>query len=113
MPYDFFAEVFRGQRLNGREIEELTFGHTIHGRNYYGEEFGLSISADGNTALPTGHWNIGTSGTVRVESDDRLCLVYPTTEVRSYVFRNPGGTKTKENDYYLFGDQWGPFSQVD
>jgi hypothetical protein len=30
------------------------------------------------------------------------------------IFRNPGGTRTKENEYFLFFDGWGaPFSRVD
>ena len=113
IPYDFEDKAFDGQRLTGAEIDALVFGHRIHGWSEHGaSEHGAFISADGSSALAFGDWSVG-SGSAHVK-DDRLCLVWTTTTFCSAVLRNPGGTKTKENEYILLHDGWNyPFSRVD
>ncbi len=113
IPYDFEDKAFDGQRLTGAEIDALVFGHRIHGWSEHGAlEHGAFISADGSSALAFGDWSVG-SGSAHVK-DDRLCLVWTTTTFCSAVLRNPGGTKTKENEYILLLDGWYfPFSRVD
>jgi TolB-like protein/Flp pilus assembly protein TadD len=111
VPYDFYAGAFAGRRLRGSEIETLLFGHRIHGRKASGDEHGMQISADGATAMMFGG-RFSSAGTTRLE-DDRLCIVESITEWCVAIFRNPGGTRAKENEYFMF-DGWAyPFSQVD
>ncbi len=113
IPYNFDAAYFARQRLNGGEIEALLFGHRIHGRNRKtGRDYGMYISPDGATVTDFGEWDIGGSSTAQVK-DDRVCFKQTTTEFCPMIFRNPGGTRAKENEYFFFGGWADPFSPVD
>jgi adenylate cyclase len=103
--------VFDEHRLTASEIDTLLFGHRIHGRLESGEEHGMQISADGATAMVFGG-KFNSAGTTRLDGD-RLCIVESSTEWCVAIFRNPGGTRANENEYFMF-DGWAcPFSQVD
>jgi adenylate cyclase len=109
IPYDFDAKEFQDQRLTGSEIDALFFGHRVHGRTPgTGLDYGMFISPDGASAMTFGDWGNST-GTAHVEND-RLCYVQPTTQSCEMFFRNPGGTRENENEYF---NGWAyPFSQV-
>ena len=105
---------FEQDKLTGSEVDSLFFGHRLHGRNIWsGAEYGASVSADG-TAMMFGSWGSG-NGVARLDSD-QLCFEWTggTTNC-GWVFRNPGGTRDKENEFIWFSNQQGEFtfSQVD
>ena len=104
IPYDFDAPEFATQRLNGGEIEALLFGHRVHGRSLgAGREYGMYISPDNGLVTGFGEWDSGVEETAHVKND-RLCIVQPITEWCGMVFRNPGGTRAKENEYFFFSE---------
>ncbi len=104
IPYSF-EEVFDGQQLSGAEIDTLVFGKRLHGRSLdTGMEHGASISGDGRTAMAFGDWTNGT-GSAHV-ADDQLCFVWSSTTWCCTIYRNPGGTKAKENEFVLFIRNW-------
>ena len=104
--------MFDAQRLTGREIDALVFGHRLHGRTLEsGREHGITVSADGAAAIAFGDMSNG-SGSARIEGN-QLCLVWSSTSSCANILRNPGGPRAKENEYFWF-DGWGfPFSQAD
>ena len=111
VPYNYDTPAFKQQKLSPKEMDALIVGHRLHGRTLEdGLEHGLSVTADGNAQL-YGDWATG-SGTARMERD-RFCVVQPTTSTCFVVFRNPGGTRAMENEFFWF-DAWAyPFSQVE
>ena len=103
IPYNFDAKEFEAERLRGRDIDALFFGRRFHGRALEsGQELGGSISADGSSATMFGDWSNGT-GTARIDGD-RLCFGWSSITFCANVFRNPGGTRTKENEFIMFID---------
>jgi adenylate cyclase len=112
VPFNFDTNVYDGQKLSGPEIDTLVFGHRLHGRTLEsGEEHGASISADG-VAQTFGDWGSGT-GIARLDGNE-LCIDLSSTSRCLSFFRNPGGTRAKENEYIWFGSPWAfPFSRVD
>jgi hypothetical protein len=59
-----------------------------------------------------GDWGNG-DGRAYVEKD-RLCIARTSMTSCGLVFRNPGGTRAKENEYLWFNGGWAyPFSQVE
>jgi hypothetical protein len=113
IPDNFDAPQFASQRLNGKEIEALLFGRRVHGRSLgKGTEYGMFISADGATVTNFGEWDNGAQGTAHIK-DDLICTVLPTNEWCVAVYRNPGGTRERENEYFFF-DGWAiTFSRAD
>ncbi len=112
IPYNSNSREFDSLRLTAREVESLFMGHRLHGRTVPGGlEYGASVAADG-TAVRFGFWGAG-AGIAKLEGD-RLCFVSSTTNSCGSVFRNPGGTKAKENEYLWYGQGWLiPFSQIE
>jgi TolB-like protein/class 3 adenylate cyclase len=110
VPHNFDSGPFDKLKLTGPEIDALVFGHRLHGRTLEtGGEHGLSVAADGSYQS-FGNWGV-TSGTAKIEGG-RFCLVSTTTHHCVDIYRNPGGTKARENEFNWF-DGWGrPFSQV-
>jgi adenylate cyclase len=102
------------QQLNRNELKTLLFGHRVHGRRLAdGKEYGMFISAEDGLVTALGLWDTGTSkASIRGQS---LCVTYPSTEWCPEVFRNPGGSRAKENEYFFFSPYRGafPFSQMD
>ncbi len=104
IPYSF-EKVFNGHQLTGAEIDALVFGKRLHGRSLdTGREHGASISGDGRTAMAFGDWTNGT-GSAHIESD-QLCFVWSSVTWCCTIYRNPGGTKAKENEFVLFIRNW-------
>jgi adenylate cyclase len=105
---------FDAHKLRPADIDQLFFGHRLHGRRFEsGVEYGASVTADG-TAIMFGEWGVG-SGVAQLEGDG-LCFVWTSgTTNCATIFRNPGGTKEKENEFIWFSHQRGEyaFSQVD
>ena len=111
IPYNYDAKDFVKQRLTGSEIDALLFGHRVHGRNpANGLDYGMLVSPDATSAMSFGYWGNG-SGRARVDKD-RLCFIKSTTEWCAMIFRNPGGTRAMENEYFAYTGWVYPFSQV-
>jgi TolB-like protein/class 3 adenylate cyclase/Tfp pilus assembly protein PilF len=114
-PRSFADATFASQRLTGAEVDAVFFDRRVHGRTFQtGQEHGASVSGDG-VAVMFGDWGSG-SGTARLDGD-QLCFDWETTMHCGKVFRNPGGTREKENEYiWTSGFSHGigfPFSPVD
>ncbi|HUL05566.1 MAG TPA: adenylate/guanylate cyclase domain-containing protein [Candidatus Acidoferrum sp.] len=116
IPTDYYSSAFDPVRLKAPEIEALFIGHRMHGRSLRdGQEYGISVAMDG-TAVRSGNWGSGASGgagTAQIDGD-RFCIVLTTTTACGRIFRNPGGTRAKENEYIWFIGGWvRTFSQVE
>lgn len=114
VPYWYADGAFDEHKLTAGEIDSLFFGHRLHGRSIWsGQEYGAFVSADG-TAMMFGDWGFG-NGIARLDGDD-LCFEWTggTTNCGT-VFRNPGGTKAKENEFIWLSHLRGEytFSQAD
>jgi TolB-like protein/DNA-binding SARP family transcriptional activator/Flp pilus assembly protein TadD len=105
---------FEEDKLTGSEVDQLFFGHRLHGRSIWsGSEYGASISADGS-AMMFGEWGTG-NGIARLEGS-QLCFEWTSgTTNCGWVFRNPGGMGEMENEYIWVSHQRGEFtfSQAD
>ncbi|MGH6892880.1 MAG: BTAD domain-containing putative transcriptional regulator [Dongiaceae bacterium] len=109
VPDRYGSGAFDEQKLTAGEIDSLFFSHRLHGRSLgSGEEYGASVAADG-TAMMFGAWGAG-NGVAQFDGD-RLCFVWTggTTNCGA-VFRNPGGTRVKENEFVWFSHQAGEYS---
>jgi len=108
-PESFASRPFDQQQLSAEEIDFLFFGHRLHGRTLgSGEEHGASVAADG-TAMMFGDWGFGT-GIARLDGR-RLCFEWTGGDTNcGTVFRNPGGTGAKENEFIWFSHRAGGFS---
>jgi adenylate cyclase len=97
-------------QLRADEIRALFLGHTIHGRNLAdATEHSASVSTEGVASM-SGDWGNLSRGTFQLRGDN-LCLLAPEgTEYCGNVFRIPGGTIAKENEYVWRG---GTFSQTE
>jgi hypothetical protein len=61
----------------------------------------MNISPDGAT-IAFGDWGMGiNTGIARIDND-RFCHVQSTTERCAMIFRNSGGTRAMENEYFMF-----------
>jgi len=115
IPKDFYSPAFDPVRLKADEVEALFFGHRLHGHTWNGWEYGLSVAADG-TAVSFGNWGVGpgTGANTAELENDQLCFVLSTNRMCGSVLRNPGGTRTNENEYIWFVGGWvRPFSQIE
>jgi len=108
VPRWFEVREFDRQRLSPGEIDALFFGRRIHGRSLEsGEEHGASVAADG-TAMMFGDWGYG-NGRARLV-DDGLCFEWASGHTNcGTVYRNPGGTRAKENEFIWFTHEAGGF----
>lgn len=114
MNTDFVA----ANRLANDEARSLLLGHRLHGRMLdSGEEHEAVISSGGMATL-TGDWaSIGagrmTDAEVRFDGHEVCFLWLKTTNLCGTVLRNPGGLRTKENEFIWYhGDRAFTFSQV-
>lgn len=89
----------RENRLSGKAVKEISFGHTQHGRHpVSGLEFTISRTADGQVTAK-GMWN--DTGQSRI-IDDRICNSWTRYSGScAVIYRNPGGTKEKGDDFLL------------
>ena len=96
-------------RLTGEEIRDLTFGHQFEGRLLNtGEPYSRTTDANGFAHITIGLETIDAPSTIE---GDTICLnQVPTDGPRacSAIFRNPGGSAARKNEYLLF-NQWSRF----
>lgn len=114
VPRRLEAREFDRERLRPAEIDALFFGHRLHGRSFEtGEEHGILVAPDGS-AMIFGDWGSG-SGRARLEGD-QMCFEAPDGYINcAAIYRNPGGTRSKENEF-IWANRGGrsfPFSRVD
>jgi tetratricopeptide (TPR) repeat protein len=103
-------------KLTTAELHSLVVGHQLHGHNY-----GYSIDADRFASITadgianfSGDWGSWKDAAIRIEGS-QLCIRAQFYPACFDVFRYPGGTKAKLNEYILRrtpGDYVFPFSQV-
>lgn len=109
VPRWFEVREFDRQKLSPEQMDSLLFGHRIHGRTLEsGVEHGAMIAADG-TAMMFGDWGYG-AGTARVDNN-QVCFAWTSGLTNcGVVYRNPGGTRAKENEFIWFSHGHGGFS---
>ena len=119
VPETFMSSDFaRGNKLTDNEVRSLFLGNRLHGRMFdSGEEHEATISKEGIATL-TGDWaSVGgghmADAEVRFEGDTVCFLWLKTANVCGTVLRNPGGLRTKENEFiWYYGDRAFTFSRV-
>ena len=102
-------------KLNDAEIRLLVIGHRLHGRSIFtGEERSAAVTADG-IAEASGEWVSGgplSGGAVRIENDE-LCYKFGVVRFCGPVLRNPGGTRSMENEFIWETGSPFTFSQIE
>lgn len=95
----FEQDVWLGRRFDGRELRALLLGHRAHGRSFEtGEEHAWSVAADGRATL-SGGWG-DRRGLLQIQ-DGKACFEWSDgTTACGDIFRNPGGSKAKGNEYF-------------
>ncbi len=119
-----YLQLHSGTKLDGREIKSLLFGQTIKGITYpYNPKRPWSqVRTEGGEVTHTGFRIIvyaanQKNGTSWIE-DDRLCDRWPEVSENfsrcALIYRNPGGTPARRNEYIMVTD-YGPqaFSPAD
>jgi hypothetical protein len=111
------GEFARQNRLTVDEVRTLIFGHRLHGRPLWtGEERDASVTPDGAVAL-SGDWGLLgggplTGGSARFDGD-QLCYRFDLVSYCGDVFRNPGGTRAKENEFIWYNGEAFTFSPIE
>ncbi len=119
-----YLQLHSGTKLDGKEIKSLLFGRTIKGFSYpYNPKRPWSqVRTEGGEVTHTGFRIIvyaanQKNGTSWIE-DDRLCDCWPEVSENfsrcALIYRNPGGTRARRNEYIMvtdYGPQ--PFSPAD
>lgn len=86
-------------RLDGASVKKLIFGHRLAGRKLPPDtaSYRLSADADGKVTKTVGPDTF--EGHIWIQGDS-LCSAYPQLLAScGYVFRNPGGSATDQNEY--------------
>ena len=119
-----YLQLHSGTKLDGREIKSLLFGQTIKGFAwpYNPKRPWSQVRTEGGEVTHTGFRIIvyaadQKNGTSWIE-DDRLCDRWPEVSENfsrcALIYRNPGGTRARRNEYIMvtdYGPQ--PFSPAD
>ncbi len=111
MNFNAFDEKYAAKyRLRADEIRALFIGHKVHGHNHQqATERSASVSTEGVISM-SGDWGNVTGGTLLLEGN-LLCVRSPQgAKICGDVFRIPGGTRAKENEYVW---REGTFSQIE
>jgi hypothetical protein len=92
-------------RLTADEIRSLILGQELGGLNFVtfvtGGEHHASVKPDGTAAM-SGDWGYIADGTVRF-AGDQLCFdTIPGVGDCGGVFRNPGGTQARRNEFIWY-----------
>ena len=101
-------------RVTAEAIRAVIFGHRLHGRSLWtGEERVASVTRDGVVAL-SGDWGLLsgsplTGGSARIDGD-QLCYEFDLVRYCGDVFRNPGGTRAKKNEFIWYNGEAFTFS---
>ena len=96
----------------------MIVGHQLHGRDRWsGDERAASIGADGVGTL-SGDWaSLMSSPAARVTlqfNGNDVCYRWTTISLCGGVFRNPGGTREKQNEFIWYSpERMFTFSQVE
>jgi hypothetical protein len=87
-------------QLTGDEIRSLIFGHELRGRQVDPEEpYVRTTTADGVGQVSIGS-SFSSTGISRIEGDLMCTLLDTNVDVTcAAIFRNPGGTPEKQNEY--------------
>jgi tetratricopeptide (TPR) repeat protein len=86
-------------QLHADEIYALFVGHKVHGRNLAeATERSVTVFSKGAVSM-SGDWGKVSAGTFLLEGDLLCVLAMEGTRFCGNVFRIPGGTKAKENEY--------------
>ena len=98
----FSGDFARKNKLVPDEVRSLFFGHKIHGHaGGAGLDYAAAFASDGSADM-SGEWGLGTGLATQFDGD-ALCFVSPNGHRRcGTMYRNPGGTKAKENEYIWF-----------
>jgi hypothetical protein len=120
MPESILASEFANQnRLTSEEIRSLLVGHDLRGLDFWsGRERAASVTMDGVVTL-SGDWGTlggGTplsGGAMRFDGDE-LCFAFDFVSYCGAMFRNPGGTRSNENEFFWYNARGAmTFSQVE
>jgi tetratricopeptide (TPR) repeat protein len=103
-------------RHSAAEIHSLFFGHRLHGRMLRsGEEREATVTTEGVVTM-SGDWILGglqlADGTAHFRGNE-LCIRFGVAMYCGSVFRNPGGTRQKENEYIWHSGGAFTFSQME
>ena len=116
--YLIVGEFAAKNRLSADEARKLIVGHQLQGRERWtGDERTASIGGDGVGTL-SGDWASFASSskaavTLQFEGDD-VCYSWTTIRWCGGMFRNPGGTKEKQNEFIWYvPERTFTFSQID
>jgi len=110
----FDGEFAAQNRMTAGEIRTLIFGHRLHGRSlWHGEERFASVTTDGIVTL-SGDWGLlgngpWIDGRTRFEKA-QLCYTFDFMSYCGGVFRNPGATRAKENEFIWYNGEAFTFS---
>ena len=121
MPMSILESEFGARNcLTFEEIHLLLLGHRVHGRDFWsGEERAASITTEGVVTL-SGDWgtldsggSLLTGGILQFVTDE-LCYRFDFVSYCGTMFRNPGGTKANENEFFWYTSRGAmTFSQVE
>jgi TolB-like protein/class 3 adenylate cyclase len=91
-------------QLTGEEVRSLVFGHELRGREIdTGEPYMRSTAPDGTAKMSIGSWS--PSGVSQIVGDF-LCTLWGTADTNCVaIFRNPVGTRERQNEYVLVSEQ--------
>jgi tetratricopeptide (TPR) repeat protein len=90
-------------QLAGEEVRSLVFGHELRGRQIdTSEPYMRSTALDGAAKMSIGSWS--PSGVSQIVGDF-LCTLWSMDTNCVAIFRNPGGTRERQNEYVLVADQ--------
>ncbi len=117
-----YLQLHSGTKLDGKEVKSLLFGRTIKGNDYWTGGVWSQVRSEGGKVTHTGFPIIVWGGDQRHGTswieDDRLCDLWPDVSENFFlcalIYRNPGGTRARRNEYFMvtdFGPQ--PFSPTD
>jgi adenylate cyclase len=101
------SEFAADNQLDASEARQLFLGHRLRGRTIWtGNKHEAEIAADGRATL-TGDWATYPTGTVTFENN-QVCLIWSQgPKSCGNVSRNPGGTKSAENEFIWLIDPEG------
>jgi tetratricopeptide (TPR) repeat protein len=114
-PPSSYCKISKQNKLTGKEIKKLFFGHTMKGTTSGGKQWSLSRDKKGKFTL-TGPWG-NYNGKSWIEGDRMFMQWEKLYEGRKYdyeIYRNLSGTRENMNEYCSVSDfAVVPFSIVD
>jgi tetratricopeptide (TPR) repeat protein len=112
----FNAEFGVKNRLTTEDIHSIMFGHLVGGRSFETDAERAASITNVGLAIMSGDWGTITNGNAQIEGG-RLCIgLHHGAKYCGTLYRNPGGTRKKQNEYIWYDDVSGrfmTFSQID